>query len=174
MNGSGISGALVEFMRAHEMWTLPLVFGLAFCESFAFISLIVPATAILLAAGGLIGASRVSFAGVWAAACAGAFVGDWIAYELALRFEERITHIWPLSRHPDLIAHGRRFFERWGALSVFVGRFFGPLRAVVPIVAGVCGMGRIAFQAANLASAMLWAVGILGPGFFGVRWFLLD
>lgn len=170
----GMLDHATAFIRAHEAWTLPVVFALAFCESFAFLSLIVPATAILLAVGGLIGASRMSFWGVWSVAAAGAFAGDWLAYELAFYLKDRIAHIWPLSRHPDLIANGHRLFDRWGLLSVFIGRFFGPLRAVVPLVAGACSMSRLAFQAANLTSAMVWAALVLGPGFFGVRWLLLD
>ena len=80
--------------------------------------------------------------------------------------------MWPLSRHPDLLPRGHAFFQRWGAGSVFLGRFFGPLRAVVPLVAGICGMSQIQFQIANIASALVWATGILAPGVFGTRWLL--
>jgi len=59
---------------------------------------------------------------------------------------------------------------RWGMLAVFVGRFFGPLRAVVPIAAGICEMPWWKFQVANVASALLWASAILTPGLLGVRW----
>jgi membrane protein DedA with SNARE-associated domain len=44
-----------------------------------------------------------------------------------------------------------------GAADVeFVGRFFGPLRCIMPLVAGVCEMKQIPFQIANLSSAALW------------------
>ena len=57
--------------------------------------------------------------------------------------------------------------------GVFLGRFFGPLRAVVPLVAGICGMAQIPFQAANVTSALVWATLILAPGVFGARWLML-
>jgi membrane protein DedA with SNARE-associated domain len=44
-------------VRDHENWTAPLVFFLSFLESFAFVSLIVPATFVLLGIGALIGAA---------------------------------------------------------------------------------------------------------------------
>jgi hypothetical protein len=52
------------------------------------------------------------------------------------------------------------------------GSFFGPLRSVVPLVAGVCGMPQLAFQLANVASAVVWATLILAPGVLGLRWLL--
>lgn len=48
--------------------------------------------------------------------------------------------------------------------GVFVGRFFGPLRAIVPLVAGACGMPQVPFQVANVTSAAAWATLILAPG----------
>src|SRR5262245_8382832 len=88
---------IVEFVRDHSAWVAPIVFVLAFCESFAFVSLLVPATVILFAIGGLIGLSGIEFWAVWSAAAIGAAVGDWLAYDLAMRFQRRIVDIWPLS-----------------------------------------------------------------------------
>lgn len=163
---------IVEFLQAHEAWAAPIVLVLSFCESFAFVSLIVPATAILFGVGGLIGATGIEFWPVWLAAVFGAIAGDWLAYELTLRFRDNILHWWPLSRDPNLIARGITFFRSWGTLAVVVGRFFGPLRATVPIVAGLCRMPWVQFQIANVASAILWATGILSPGMLAMRWLL--
>lgn len=69
-----------------------------------------------------------------------------------------------------MLERGHAFFMRWGIAGVFLGRFFDPLRAVVPLVAGLCGMPRLGFQLANLLSAALWAFGLLAPGAFGLRW----
>jgi membrane protein DedA with SNARE-associated domain len=47
--------------------------------------------------------------------------------------------------------------KRWGMLAIFIGRFFGPLRASVPLVAGIFEMPYWRFQFANFTSAFLWA-----------------
>ena len=47
-------------------YLFPVVFLLSFLESFAFVSLIVPATFILLGVGALIGAAGVGFLFAWA------------------------------------------------------------------------------------------------------------
>jgi membrane protein DedA with SNARE-associated domain len=169
---SGLTQSTIAFMQDHREWAVPVVFGLAFCESFAFISLIVPATGILFGVSGLMGAAGFEYWSIWAAATLGAIAGDWLAYELAFCFKERVTRAWPLSRHPALVARGVRFFHRFGIIAVFCGRFFGPLRAVAPIVAGLNAMPWLKFQIANLASAVVWATGILTPGFVGARWLM--
>ena len=72
--------------------------------------------------------------------------------------------MWPLSRHPELIPRGERFVKMWGALAIFIGRFFGPLRASVPLVAGIFEMPYWRFQAANFSSAFVWAAMLLTLG----------
>jgi membrane protein DedA with SNARE-associated domain len=78
--------------------------------------------------------------------------------------------MWPLKNHPGLIQQGRVFFKRWGAWAIVIGRFLGPLRASVPIVAGITEMPRLRFQVANWTSAFLWAAVLLAPGTFGIKW----
>jgi membrane protein DedA with SNARE-associated domain len=159
-----------DVVRQHEGWAIPIIFVLAFGESLAFLSLLLPATVILLALGALIGESGIAFWPIWAAAAAGAFFGDWLSYWIGYHYQDRVAHMWPLSRNPQLLARGHAFFERWGVLGIFIGRFFGPLRAVVPLVGGICGMPQRYFQLANVTSAMIWAFGILAPGAFGIKW----
>ena len=117
-------------MREHAAWAPPIVFALAFGESLAFISLLIPAWGALVAIGALIGPSGISFWPVWIAAALGAALGDWLSYWIGLKLEYTVAHHWPLSRHPDLIPRGEAFVKKWGVLGIFIGRFFGPLRAV--------------------------------------------
>ncbi len=164
------AASVLGFLQAHEAWTAPVVFVLAFCESFAFVSLFVPATVILFGLGGVMGLTGLAFWPVWAAAALGAAAGDWLAYALAFRFKSSVFKVWPLSRDPALVERGTALFGRWGIWAVFIGRFFGPLRAVVPLLAGVFAMPWMKFQIANVASAALWAAGILAPGVWGIGW----
>ncbi len=165
-----LTSAVLGFVQAHAALGPPIVFCLAFGESLAFISLLLPATVVLVGVGGLIGAADMTFWPFWSAAAAGAAAGDWVSYWLGFHYQAAIAHAWPLSRHPGLVAKGHAFFEKWGAIGVFVGRFFGPLRCIVPLVAGVCAMPQIPFQAANLTSAALWATAVLAPGWAAVEW----
>jgi membrane protein DedA with SNARE-associated domain len=62
------------------------------------------------------------------------------------------------------LTRGYAFFGRHGGKSVFIGRFFGPLRAVIPLVAGISKMRPMRFWIANVSSAFVWAPALLLPG----------
>ena len=168
MSLSDLGTSVLDFVRLHQAWTAPVCFALAFAESLAFLSLLVPSSLILIAVGGLMAYTDLSFGEVFVATALGAGLGDWLSYWLGLTFKDRLTTLWPFTRYPDLLGHGHRFFERWGAVGVFLGRFLGPVRATVPIVAGMCAMPAWRFQAANWASALVWAFAMLAPGAFGL------
>ena len=155
---------IIAFARDNAAWAPPIMFALAFGESLAFISLLIPAWGALVALGALIGSSGISFWPVWVAAALGAALGDWLSYWIGLKLEYRVQHIWPLSRHPDLIPRGERFMKTWGIAGIFIGRFFGPLRASVPLIAGIFEMPFWRFQIANVLSAFVWAAVLLTLG----------
>jgi membrane protein DedA with SNARE-associated domain len=164
--------AILAFVREQEIWAAPIVFVLAFGESLAFVSLLLPATVILFGIGGLIGATGIGFWPIWIAAASGAALGDWFSYWLGSHYKREIARVWPLSRRPNLLPRGEAFFRKWGTAGIFLGRFFGPLRSAVPLVAGICAMPWMPFQIANVASAVVWATGILTPGAIGIGWLL--
>ena len=159
----------IDFVREHKAWAPPVIFALAFGESLAFISLLLPAWAILVAVGALIAAGGISFVPVWIAGALGAALGDWLSYWIGFKLEKSVYNIWPLSRHPQLIPKGESFVKKWGVPGIFIGRFFGPLRATVPLVAGIFRMPFWPFQIANFTSAFVWAAMLLTLGDFGTR-----
>jgi membrane protein DedA with SNARE-associated domain len=152
---------IIDFVRAHQAWAAPVMFALAFAESLAFVSLLIPAWGALVAIGTMIGPSGISFWPIWVAASVGAALGDWVSYWIGQKFGPAIGKVWPLSRHPELIPRGENFVKKWGPLGIFIGRFFGPLRAAVPLVAGIFHMPFWEFQLANFSSAFVWAAVLL-------------
>lgn len=162
--GDGVE-AVIAFTKANEHLLAPAVFVIALLESIAFVSLLVPSTAILAALGVLIGAGELPFWPAFTAAAIGAFVGDWISYVLGFRFKDQVKTTWPLSTQPELFERGERFFQRYGAPGYFFGRFVGPLRAVFPLICGITSMRFLTFQLVNASSAVVWAGAYLGAGF---------
>jgi membrane protein DedA with SNARE-associated domain len=165
--------AIIAFVRDNAAWAPPIVFALAFAESLAFISLLIPAWGALVAIGALIAAGGISFWPVWIAGALGAALGDWLSYWIGQKLEHSVANIWPLSSHPQLLPRGEAFVKRWGVAGIFIGRFFGPLRAVVPLIAGIFEMPFWRFQFANFSSAFVWAAVLLTIGdviTFTVKW----
>jgi membrane protein DedA with SNARE-associated domain len=167
--------AIVAFIELNQRWVIPITFLLAFGESLAFISLVLPSTVILVAISALLGKTGigpVQIFWVWFAAGFGGALGYWASYLIGAWFKDDVTKIWPFSTRPEMLVRGREFFDRWGTLGVFLGHFFGPVRAVVPVIAGMLAMKQLPFQLANISSAFLWAFGVLVLPLFGVRFFV--
>ena len=71
---------LVEFMRIHQEWAIPIVFIVAFCECVAILSWLVPATVFFTAFGAVAGASGLALAPLALAASLGAGTGFLVSY----------------------------------------------------------------------------------------------
>ncbi|MBV8791738.1 MAG: DedA family protein [Pseudolabrys sp.] len=164
-----IANEVVGFVQRNETWAIPVVLALAFGESLAFISLLLPATVALFGIGGLIAASGISFIPIFIAGAVGAALGDWLSFWFGVTFKEPIAKVWPLSRYPKLVPRGHAFVEKYGIYAIFLGRFFGPLRASVPLAAGILDMPFWPFQLANVTSALVWSAGLLGGGYLGIK-----
>lgn len=156
----------LDAVTRHAAWSGPIVGILAFLESLLVVGLFVPAIATMIAVGGLVGAGIVDPAPVLICAIVGAVLGDWVSFAIGRRMGPRIyRHRW-LKRHRLAFAQARLFFRRYGFMSVLAGRFLGPVRSTVPVVAGVLNMRPSSFQAANVLSAILWVPALLAPGYF--------
>ena len=154
----------VCFIENHQAWAGLVVGLLAFGESLVLVGILLPGTTVLIIVGGLVGAGIVQPLPVLLAAMIGAALGDTISYFLGRWLGRGVVHKWPLNRYRREVARARLFFHRYGFAAVFVGRFFGPVRATVPLVAGMMGMQRRRFQIANILSAIIWAPIVLSPG----------
>jgi membrane protein DedA with SNARE-associated domain len=154
----------VRLIETHQAWAGLIVGLLAFGESLILIGILLPGTTVLVIVGGLVGAGLISPAPVVLAAIVGAALGDLVSYYLGVRLGRGVVHKWPLNRYRREIARARLFFHRYDFVAVFLGRFFGPIRATVPLVAGMMGMNRHRFQLANILSALVWAPAILASG----------
>ncbi|MFP7756295.1 VTT domain-containing protein [Thermodesulfobacteriota bacterium B35] len=155
---------LISWIGAHPHLAGMAIFVVAFAESMAVIGLLVPGAALMLASGALIAAGALSFWPTMAWAAAGAMLADGLSFWLGHRYREDIRSFRLLAKHPHMLARGERFFRHHGGKSVFIGRFVGPVRPVIPIVAGMLGMRPLQFAIYNVLSGLLWAPAYLLPG----------
>ncbi len=158
----------LAFVHQHRDWAAPVVFLFAFCESVAFLSLMVPATIILLGLGVLIGENGLDFWTVWIAAAAGAICGDWLSYWLGKKFSTRVGDIWPLTRFPASCRRASASSRSTGCRASSSAAFSGPCGRPA-VDAGICAMPILHFQAANVASAFVWSGAMLAPGAIGAH-----
>lgn len=158
------ASTILQWLNAHPHLAGIATFIISAAESVAIIGTIVPGSIMMTAIGTLAGAKVIPLWSTIFWAILGAIVGDGISYWMGYYFKNRLHNIWPFRTHPDLLKNGEIFFHKYGGMSVFIGRFVGPVRALVPLVAGMLGMKPSRFAIANIASAMGWAPAYMLPG----------
>lgn len=156
--------ALIAWVARHPEWAYATVFLAAFTESLAVVGLFIPGALVMFGAGAVVAAGSLELWVTLAWAAAGATAGDAGSYWLGRRYRAELPNRWPFRRYPALLAKGTAFFHRHGGMSIFLGRFVGPIRPVIPAVAGMLGMPPARFYAANILSALGWAPTYILPG----------
>lgn len=156
--------AIFDWISAHPHWAAVAVFLVAFSESLALVGLFMPGVVLMFAIGALIGSGSLEFWPTAAWAAAGAIAGDGTSYWLGRRYHQQLKVMWPFRTHPRLVGHATDFFYRHGGKSILFGRFVGPMRPVIPAIAGMLEMPVGHFLLTNVASALLWAPTYLLPG----------
>lgn len=160
-----LTGGLMDWLGAHQQWLGLAIFLIALLESLAIAGLLVPGIVLLLATTAMAGSSGMPLSTVLAAAFAGAVIGDLMSFALGRLFHQDIKRLRLFKRHPQWIQRGEAFFQRHGMLSILLGRFIGPIRPIIPMVAGMFDMPTGRFVAINLLSAIAWAPAYVLPGF---------
>lgn len=158
-----------EFIRLNQTWAGPIIFLMTLGESLFIIGILIPATALLLLTGGLIGSGSLPLVPVLLWGYAGALLGDALSFWLGRWMGPSVLRCKPLSNHRRTVARARLLFYRYGFFAVLFGRFSGPVRSTIPTVAGVMSMPELKFQAANFLSALFWVPGLLAPGYMTVN-----
>lgn len=143
----------------------PMVFTSALLESTPIIGTFTPGTLLFLFFGYATSVNHVNLALIILFATIGAFLGDILGYLLG-----RYAGGWMI-RHKKILkqAHidqGRGFFSKHGGKSILIGRFVGPIRSIVPLIAGSIHMGFSKFMFWNILGAFLWSTLYIILGFF--------
>ncbi len=155
---------LTQWLNTHPQWIGATIALFALLESLVMVGVIIPGVALLFAISVLAGGSQTPVYICLLAAMGGAIAGDISSFFLG-----RYAHPWALKtklfrKHPQWISRGEKFFHKYGVYSVIIGRFIGPLRPVVPFVAGMLSMPVARFVIINFASALAWAPVYILPG----------
>ncbi|MEO6986216.1 MAG: VTT domain-containing protein [Paralcaligenes sp.] len=155
---------LIDYFSIHPSMAMAAVFAASLLEAVAVIGTFIPGSSIVFAGGVLIGLGALDLWWTMGLAIVGAILGDGLSYWVGHHYRSSICTIWPIKKYPELFARGQEYFSRNGGKSVFFGRFLGPVRAIVPVTAGIAGMSVSHFFLMNVLSAVAWAAAHILPG----------
>lgn len=152
---------LASYSASYAMLAIILV---AFFESLALVGLLLPGTVMMAFLGTLIGDGQIGFFSAWLAAVSGALAGDWLSYLIGRRFKKSLYRSSLVQRYSRLLNRAEGALVRHGFLTVFLGRLIGPLRPIVPLVAGMLELAPYRFFVPNLLGCLIWPVIYFLPG----------
>jgi undecaprenyl-diphosphatase len=156
--------SILDWIVRHPDVAGGVVFLVSLAESLVVVGLFIPGTVVMFAIGAVVAAGGLEIWATLAWAATGAITGDGVSYWLGRHYREQLPTWWPFRRHPQWIARGKAFFHSHGGKSVLLGRFVGPVRPIIPAIAGMLGMPALRFYAVNVLSALAWAPAYILPG----------
>jgi len=141
-----------------------VVFAVLLLEN---LGLPLPGIALLLVAGGLAGAGKLSAGVIVGLAVLGALLGDLVWYLLG-RWRGRpvLGFLCRLSLNPDTcVGNTERFFLRYGMPTLLVAKFVPGVNTVAPPLMGTLGARFLPFLAYDTGGALVFVVVSVGVGY---------
>lgn len=156
--------SITGWLSANPQWLGLAIFLVACVECLAIAGIIVPGTVLLFAVAVLAGSGALSLGETLLLGFLGGLLGDALSYTIGKCFHQNIRRLPVLRHHPEWIGSAESYFQRYGIASLLVGRFIGPLRPMLPMVAGMFDMPLPRFIAVSLVAGAGWSVAYLLPG----------
>lgn len=156
--------SITAWLTLNPSWLGAAIFLVSLVECLAIAGIIVPGTVALFAIAALAGSGIISLSEALLLGFLGGITGDVVSYFIGRRFHQNIRRLPGLRHHPEWIAGAETYFQRYGIASLLVGRFIGPLRPMLPMVAGMFDMPFLRFIAVSLVAAAGWSVAYILPG----------
>lgn len=145
-------------------WSLLAVGLITFFESLALVGLLLPGTVLMASFGALIGSGQIGLYTAWLAGTIGCLVGDWISYLIGWQFKGPL-HRWSfIKKHQGLMDKTEHALHQHSMFTIIVGRFVGPTRPLIPLVAGMLELPVRKFIPPNIIGCVLWPPLYLLPG----------
>jgi membrane protein DedA with SNARE-associated domain len=158
-------------------WIIHLVdatgyWGVAFLMLLETVFPPIPSEVIMTVAGVSAARGNMNFAGVVASGTAGAMVGNWLWFWLAMkvgemrlrRFVEKYGR-W-LTLDWQEVERGDALFRRHGGVIVLIARMLPTFRSLISIPAGLFGMSHLRFLVFSTIGTAGWSAALAGAGYF--------
>jgi membrane-associated protein len=167
----GSDQGLMNLLASNWLWGLLIVAGIIFLETGLVILPFLPGDSLLFATGAFLGMNGIQ--PLWAVllVTTAAILGDGVNYMIGHSAigQSLIRRGWVKPHH---LARTHEYFDRYGPITVTMGRFVPVVRTIAPFLAGLTGMCPRQFAAYNALGAVVWASALLMAGFWlgGIVW----
>jgi membrane-associated protein len=154
-------------------WLYLMLFVVIFAETGLVVLPVLPGDSILFIAGTVVAAARLNVHVLVVILVGAAVLGDSVNYSIGHfigpRVFQRPDSRWLRQEH---LRRTQRFYERYGGVTIIIGRFVPVIRTFAPFLAGVAGMPYRRFLSYNVVGGVLWITLLVYGGYlFGnIAW----
>jgi membrane-associated protein len=152
---------LATLAGQYGAWLYAILFVIIFAETGLVVCPFLPGDSILFISGTIVAAAGLDVHVLVLVLVAAAVLGDSINYAVGHYIGPRVFHK-PDSRwfRQEYLRRTQAFYDKYGGVTIIIGRFVPIIRTFAPFLAGVAGMSYRRFLSYNLAGACLW-IGLL-------------
>jgi len=156
-------------IQDYGQWTYLILFLIVFCETGLVVTPFLPGDSLLFVAGTFAALGSLNLTWLLVLLSAAAILGDTINYWIGNYIGPRVFQM-ENSRifKKEYLDRTHQFYEKYGPITIVIGRFVPIIRTFAPFLAGVGSMTYGKFLVYNVAGGILWIVLFtLGGYFFG-------
>ena len=152
---------------AYGGWIYAILFLVVFCETGLVVTPFLPGDSLLFIAGTLAATGSLHVHDLFAVLAAASFLGDntnyWIGRYAGPRvFRREDSRLF----NPAHLARTRRFYDKYGAKTVFFARFVPIVRTFAPFVAGMGRMHYPRFLFYSFSGSIAWTGSLTYAGYY--------
>ena len=162
----GLDQSLASVAAQHGPWLYALLFLVIFAETGLVVFPFLPGDSILFIAGTLVATADLNVHMLVGTLIVAAILGDSVNYGvghyIGPRVFDRPDSRWFRQEH---LRRTHAFYEKYGGVTIIIGRFIPIIRTFAPFLAGVAGMSYRKFLPYNIIGAVLWICSLVYAGF---------
>ncbi|WP_296127441.1 bifunctional DedA family/phosphatase PAP2 family protein [Pseudomonas sp. Ga0074129] len=155
---------VTQWLGHHPEWLALAIVLIACIECLAIVGILIPGTILMFAVAVLAGSGALTLWETLLLAYVGGLLGDAMSYAIGRYFHRDIRRLPVLRHNPQWLSSAEGYFQRYGVASLLIGRYIGPLRPMLPMVAGALNMPPVRFMAISMLAAAGWSVAYMLPG----------
>ena len=157
---------LANIASQYGPWLYALLFLVIFAETGLVVFPFLPGDSILFIAGTVVATADANVHVLVAVLIIAAILGDSLNYAIGHFVGPRVYDK-PDSRwfKQDHLRRTQAFYDKYGGITIIIGRFVPIIRTFAPFLAGVAGMTYRKFLSYNIIGAVLWISLLVYAGF---------
>jgi membrane-associated protein len=152
----------------YGVWTYLIIFGVLFFETGIVFTPFLPGDSLLFTAGTMAGLGLFKLWLLYIICIAAVILGDNCNYWIGHFIGSKIIHSKRKLINKEYITKTQKYFDKYGAATLIIGRFMPIIRTFTPFMAGVGKMRYLKFFIYDAVGSLLWvSLFTFGGYFFG-------